>query len=167
MSAEPSTPSDTPVPYRTTFLTRRRVPTTIERFKLPPFQRLFTFSLVAYSTGATLGVIQGGRQAALRFRAENSHRLPKNQRGWYFYHKSKHAYVALAGLGEAHRMGTRLVPWVALLIAVEELVDSFRLDENFDDTRKDFMSTTVAGVSVAGTFSVWSMLVIRGWPLER
>lgn len=137
---------------------RRRLPEQVERFNLPPLKRILTFSLSAYTTGFALGSVQGGRQAALRFRAENSHRLPTNTRGWYFYHKAKHAYVGLASVGEAHRMGKRLVPWVALMVVVEDLVDSMRLDEDFDDTRKDFCSTAVAGVTVAGVFSVWSML---------
>lgn len=161
MSDQDAASNDDPKPRRVIKLGgRRRSPETIERFGLPPSQRLAVFTGVSFACGATLGTLQGGNSAALRFRAENSHRLPTTTRGWTFYYRAKHAYVFKHAVFEANRMGLRLVPWTALLIGVEDLVDTLRLDEEFNDTRKDFMSTTVAGGTVAGGFSLWSMRIL-------
>lgn len=92
--------------------------------------------------------------ASLRFRAENSHRLPTSQRGWYLYHKTKNYYVARDALREGFRMGARLGVWVGAFMLIEEAVDQLRW------LHRDFLSTTVAGLSVAGAFSLWNRLPV-------
>lgn len=119
-----------------------------ERLGLTPVARIALASGLSYVTGFVLGNAHGGRNAALRFRAENSHRLPTRQADWYRYHKAKHAYVLLASIKEGNRMGLRLVPWVALFYGIEEAVDN--------KFQRDFMSTTVAALAVSGSFSLWS-----------
>ena len=37
-------------------------------------------------------------------------------------------------------------------------MDTLRLKEDGDDSRKDFWSTTVAGLAVAGAFSAWNQV---------
>ncbi|KAL8808208.1 MAG: hypothetical protein Q9182_000272 [Xanthomendoza sp. 2 TL-2023] len=85
--------------------------------------------------------------AALRFRAENSHRFPTTSTGWYMYHKSKNYNSAFAGVRNGVRLGLRIPIWAALFFYVEEAIDDFR------DTR-DFGSTVVASLTVCGVFSV-------------
>ena len=89
--------------------------------------------------------------AGLRFRAENSHRFPTSATGWYLYHKSKNYHKMLGGLKEGFRMGGKVAFWGGSFFAFEELIDSAR-------GTKDFASTVVAGLSVAGGFSLWSKL---------
>lgn len=109
-----------------------------------------TSTLLGFSTGAVLGGLHGARIAALRFRAENTHRLPSSSKGWYLYHKSKNYTMMLSGLGESVRMGAKVGFWVGGFYVVEASMDHLRGD------RRDVFSTVVAGLSVAGAFSAWS-----------
>ncbi|RPB16695.1 hypothetical protein P167DRAFT_480760, partial [Morchella conica CCBAS932] len=113
--------------------------------------RLLLCNIGAFSTGLALGGSLGSRAASLRFRAENAHRLPASERGWYFYHKSKNYYTALGGVRQGVRTGARVAAWVSLFVVTEEAVDRVM-------GRKDVVGTVVAGLSVAGFFSVWNRL---------
>src|SRR5579862_1595188 len=74
-----------------------------------PFSLRLPLSLALSSLfGASLGLSHGSRNAGLRFRAENAHRLPTTPTGWYLYHKSKNYHVALGGIKEGTRMGLRV-----------------------------------------------------------
>lgn len=100
--------------------------------------------------GTIIGGALGSRQASLRFRAENAHRLPTNERGWYFYHKSKNYYTALGGVKQGVKAGARICSWVSMFVVTEEAVDRLM-------GRSDFLSTVVAGLSLSGFFSIWSL----------
>lgn len=148
-----------------------------ERYGLITPIRLIALTCFAYTTGAVLGLSLGGKSAALRFRAENSHRLPSSQKGWYLYHRAKNLYVARASVPEGNRMGLKVAPWVFSFLAVEEAVDRIRTPEfvprggeqwredeaagsggasmESGERNQDFLSTTVAGLGVAGGFSLW------------
>lgn len=65
--------------------------------------------------------------------------------------------MALGGVKEGFKMGGKVAFWVAGFFMVEEAVDHLR------GGRRDFLSTVVAGLSVAGGFSAWSK---SGWGLE-
>ena len=131
---------------------------THERFGLPPLKRIGLGAGLAYGSGMFLGVAQGAQTAGLRFRAENAHRLPTNQRGWYLYHQAKNATALKGAWKEGNRFGARLAPWSIMFFGVEEAIDTLRLRDYGDDSRKDFLSTTVAGLAVAGGFSTWNRL---------
>ena len=47
-------------------------------------------------------------------------------------------------------MGAKVSFWAGSLFVVEEIVDQLRHN-------KDFVSTALAGLSIAGAFSAWSM----------
>lgn len=96
-----------------------------------------------------LGASYGTQMAALRFRAENAHRLPSTANGWYLYHKSKNYRIMLAGLKEGFKMGPKVALWGGGFFVVEEAVDISR-------GKEDFVSTAVAGLAIAGGFSIWS-----------
>ena len=146
------------------------------RYDISIGNRLVTTAFLAYSTGLLLGLLHGGKASALRFRAENSHRFPTTKPGWYLYHKAKQNYVLKASTREGNRMGLRLAPWVTLFVAVEDAVDNLRApafvherrdpnasletdDMRVDrETHRDFLSTTVAGLTIAGGFGIWSKL---------
>lgn len=66
------------------------------------------------------------------------------------YHKSKNYHVAFGGVKEGIKMGGKVALWVGGFFMVEEAVDDLR------GGRRDFLSTLVAGLSVAGGFSAWS-----------
>ncbi|KAJ7507526.1 hypothetical protein B0H11DRAFT_1684880, partial [Mycena galericulata] len=84
--------------------------------KIP--SRLYTVPLGAVLLGAAIGVKRGARLAGLRFLAENAHRAPTTQKGWYYYHKTKNYRVVLGALRGAGRdglyLGTVTTGWVVL-----------------------------------------------------
>ena len=109
--------TSTPVPTR---------PPSNDRLSIPFNVRLPLTSLLASVAGFSLGLAHGGQLSGLRFRAENAHRLPTSQVGWYLYHKSKNYNVMLGGIKEGFRMSGRLAIWTAIFFVFEEAVDRFR-----------------------------------------
>ncbi|CAF9919898.1 MAG: hypothetical protein GOMPHAMPRED_001916 [Gomphillus americanus] len=109
--------------------------------------RLGYASFIAICTGTFLGIARGARTEALRFRAENAHRLPTTTKGWYLYHKSKNYAVMWNGIKGGFRMGGTLGFWVGLFFCSEMLVDRIW------NKRKDFRSTMVTGVVTALAWS--------------
>lgn len=68
----------------------------------------------------------------------------------------------VGGLKGGGRMGVKVAGWAAGFFAAEEAVDRYR-------GRRDFVSTSVAGVAVAQGFCVWSeffsSFFLMGWGL--
>ena len=120
------------------------------RLSIPTPFRIPTAAVLGFLGGFGLGVSHGGKMAGMRFRAENSHRFPTTQTGWYLYHKTKNYHIALGGIKEGMKMGAKVSVWAGSFFMVEEVVDQLR-------ETKDFVSTAVAGLSIAGAFSAWSM----------
>ncbi len=125
-------------------------PTSVPRLSLPFHIRLPVASSVSFLTGMALGLSHGSQSAGLCFRAENAHRLPQTPTGWYLYHKSKNYHMMLGGVKEGFKMGGKVSVWVGGFFVVEEAVDRLR------GGRRDFFSTIVAGLGMAGGFSLWS-----------
>ena len=124
-----------------------------------PFPFRFPAATVgAFLTGAALGVSHGSKTAGMRFRAENSHRFPTTSTGWYLYHKSKNYNMMLGGTKEGLKMGSKIGFWAGAFFVVEEAVDDWR-------GSKDFLSTVVAGMTIAAGFSAqpWSMCPVLHW----
>ncbi len=120
------------------------------RLSLPFKIRLSVATTGAFFTGMFLGLSHGSQTAGLRFRAENSHRFPNSSTGWYLYHKSKNYHMMLGGVKEGLKLGSKVAFWAGGFFVVEEAVDRVR------GGKRDFVSTVVAGLSVAGGFSAWS-----------
>ncbi|KEQ88813.1 hypothetical protein M438DRAFT_311487 [Aureobasidium pullulans EXF-150] len=119
--------------------------------------RLPLTTILASCAGFGLGLTHGGQIAGLRFRAENAHRLPSSQVGWYLYHKSKNYHIMLGGIKEGFKMGGRLSFWTAIFFVFEEAVDRFRGVW----VQRDFMSTVVAALGTAGGFSAWNRFPVQ------
>lgn len=120
------------------------------RLSIPYRARLLLGTTLSFAAGTALGLSHGSQQSGFRFRAENAHRLPTSQQGWYFYHKSKNYNMALGGVKEGLKMGAKLSFWTAGFFATEEIFDQYR-------GRKDFLNTVLATLAVTGSFSLWSM----------
>ncbi|CAD6442335.1 e5ddae37-a4fc-4505-94b0-79470eaf478e [Sclerotinia trifoliorum] len=123
------------------------------RMSIPYGARLPLCTSISFVCGMALGISHGSKTAALRFRAENAHRLPTSPTGWYLYHKSKNYHTGLGGVKEGLKMGTRIAFWTAGLLAIEDMCDRWR-------GRKDVLNTVVASLSVAGGFSLWNRFPI-------
>ena len=122
------------------------------RLSIPGVIRIPAASLGSFVVGMSLGMVQGGKMAGLRFRAEHAHKLPTTTTGWYLYHKSKNYHAALGGVREGLRMGVRTSFLRTAMCAIEALFDSSR-------GSIDLLNTVLAGLTVAGGFSLWSEFV--------
>lgn len=103
----------------------------------------------AFVVGALLGVSHGSKMSGMRFRAENSHRFPTTSTGWYLYHKTKNYHVMLGGIKEGLKMGFKTSFWTGGFFVIENTIDNLR-------HRQDCLSSTVAGLTVAGNFAWFS-----------
>ncbi|KAH7092448.1 hypothetical protein FB567DRAFT_238066 [Paraphoma chrysanthemicola] len=156
-------------------------PTNSPRLGMPFDRRLLLTTALSSLCGFTLGSTSAGRLASLRFRAENAHRLPISQPGWYLYYKSKNYYKWRFGIVEGLRKGAMVAAWSSVFFIVEESLDVFRgtwragrtmvemegVDE-LDITRidrgmgksRDFWSSACAGMVTGGLWSAWHQFPI-------
>lgn len=114
--------------------------------------RLLLGSVASTFVGFTLGAVQGGQMAQLRFRAEHAHKMPDTTTGWYLYHKSKNYHAMQGGIREGFRMGLKTGFWSLMALSLESTVDRYR-------GSSDMFSTVVATLTVAGAFSLWREFV--------
>ncbi|KAI0599042.1 hypothetical protein F4775DRAFT_591829 [Biscogniauxia sp. FL1348] len=119
------------------------------RLSIPPLLRIPAAATTAFGIGMTLGLAHGSKMAGLRFRAEHAHKLPTTTTGWYLYHKSKNYHLALGGLKEGIKVGARLSVLSTAMFCAENLFDVYR-------GTKDFVSTVMASLAIAGGFSLWN-----------
>ncbi|KAG8623825.1 hypothetical protein KVT40_008801 [Elsinoe batatas] len=153
-SATGETSNTPPVQQRPTIFSRSEH----DRLSLPFPARLSLSFLCSFFTGLGLGSYYGAQSAGLRFRAENAHRLPTSEVGWFLYHKSKNYHAMLGGVKEGIRMGAKLGIWGGLFFWMEEagLEKVDFLDGPPVWVQRDFLSTTVAALGTAGAFSAWN-----------
>ena len=128
-----------------------------ERLSIPVVLRVPILLTSSFFIGFGLGAAKGGPIAGYRYRAENAHRLPTTQTGWYLYHKSKNYHSIIGGVKEGVKMGGVLVAWPALFLVTEETIDQWRGrifargDEDVAKGQRDFASTVVAAMSTPGS----------------
>ncbi|GAO13642.1 hypothetical protein UVI_02017490 [Ustilaginoidea virens] len=118
------------------------------RLSIPTPARILLGSASSGVIGFTLGAMQGGQTAQLRFRAEHAHKMPDTTTGWYLYHKSKNYHAMQGGIREGFRMGAKTSFWSFVALGLESTVDRYR-------GSSDMFSTTMATLTVAGAFSLW------------
>ena len=170
-------PSEVLLSSQPTPITPRSIHFSADRLGMPFDQRLLLSSFTAFACGTFLGYTTTSRLASLRFRAENAHRLPISQPGWYLYHKSKSYYKWRHGILAGVRSGFYLATWSSVFFIIEESMDVFRgtwragrtLDEmeGIDELSvermergvgkcRDMWSSTVAGMVTGGLWSAWN-----------
>ncbi|KAF2027744.1 hypothetical protein EK21DRAFT_91256 [Setomelanomma holmii] len=166
----------TPEALATTPTKKPIQPSNSPRLGMPFDRRLLLTTALSSLCGFTLGSTSAGRLASLQFRAENAHRLPISQPGWYLYHKSKNYYKWRYGILEGLRKGGMVAAWSSIFFIVEESLDVFRgtwragrtmgemegvdeLDMNRIDRgmgrSRDFLSSAGAGMVTGGLWSAW------------
>ncbi|RMZ86356.1 hypothetical protein DV736_g6416, partial [Chaetothyriales sp. CBS 134916] len=108
----------------------------------------------AFVAGMGLGGTRGGQLHADRYRAENAHRYPTTQAGWYLYQRSKNYHMMLGICSAGVRSGAVLSLWAAGFMATEEGIDQLRARLlHRADGQRDFLSTVIAALAVAGVHS--------------
>lgn len=128
---------------------------TNDRLFLNTKQRVRFATIFAAMAGGALGFSHGAQATGLRFQAENAHRLPTSEKGWYFYHKTKNYSVLQGGIKEGGRMALKLGLWSGLFFMAEAAIDRRRRS-------RDAASSVCAGMAVAGAFSLWSKCGFSG-----
>ncbi|KAK5122555.1 hypothetical protein LTR85_003818 [Meristemomyces frigidus] len=140
------------------------------RLSIPFAFRLPLATTIASFAGFLLGISHGTTEAGLRFRAENAHRFPTTQTGWYLYHKSKNYHILLGGIKEGLKMAGKQAVWVGVFFGMEECIDRGRAgvvrqwkgfrgaseEERMIAGNRDFVSSVLAGLGTAGAFSAWN-----------
>jgi len=130
-----------------------------ERLSIPLLLRGPILMLASFSCGFSLGAANGGPKASYRFRAENAHRLPTTQTGWFLYHKSKNYHTMLGAAREGARYGSIVTGWATLFMVTEEVIDQSRGrifargEDDFASGQRDTASTVIASMSMAGIYS--------------
>jgi hypothetical protein len=130
-----------------------------ERLSIPFIVRAPLLLTSSFIVGFSLGAAHGGPIAAYRYRAENAHRLPATQTGWYLYHKSKNYHSIIGGVKEGVKLGGVLCGWATVFMCCEEVVDRSRGrlfakgDDDVANGQRDAASTVVAAMSTAGIYS--------------
>ena len=130
-----------------------------ERLSIPVALRAPTLMIFSFACGASIGVSTGALRSSYRYRAENAHRLPTTQTGWFLYQKSKNYHAMLGGIREGVRFGSICTGWATLFMATEEMVDLSRArlfargDDDVATGQRDFGSTVIAGMTLAGIYS--------------
>lgn len=124
------------------------------RLSIPLPLRLSFAALSSFTAGAVLGAAHGSQRAAFRYRAENAHRMPTTQTGWFLYQKSKNYHSALGGMKEGVKMGGLIMAWTCFFVLTEHTVDEAREKWFGEETKqRDVGSTVVAGMTIAGLYS--------------
>jgi len=96
------------------------------RLNVPP--RVLQVGTTAFVLGSAMGLVRGGREASMRFLAENAHRPPTTVQGWYFYKKTKNYRVLLGGLKGAGKESARLTALSLGFVGMEQAFTHVGLD---------------------------------------
>jgi hypothetical protein len=146
-----------------------------ERLSISVLNRVELSAAVGAISGFLIGTIKGSQDAGFRFRAENAHRLPTSQRGWFLYHKSKNYNMMLGGAVEGFKQARKFGFWTLLYFLLEEGIDRGRskyLREFMEwrrgelvksdneagilEGQRDALSSAFAGLGSAGLFSIYN-----------
>lgn len=103
-----------------------KIRTLDDRLSLPLAARLALAGTVGSFAGLMLGIAKGSQDSGLRFQAENAHRLPATQTGWYLYHKSKNYNMMLGGIVEGMKQAGKYGLWAGCFFVLEEGIDRGR-----------------------------------------
>ena len=129
-----------------------RAATVPDRLSMSTSARITCGIIGGALTGLFLGLSRGSTMAGMVFRAENAHRFPTTQKGWYLYHKSKNYHAMIGGLKDGMKVSRQLGFLAGCFFCTEAAVDAAR-------GNKDFASTAVAGSILGCGFSVYSTFV--------
>ncbi|KAF3932815.1 hypothetical protein ABW19_dt0208584 [Dactylella cylindrospora] len=129
-------------PHETSTSSTPSLPT---RLNIHPFARFLFANIFAFTGTFISTAIRTTHTASLQFRAENAHRLPRSQKDWFFYHRSRNYYSAYRAFVAGWRRALGMCGYVGLFVIAENGVDVAR-------GRVDFLGTVVAGGVTGGVF---------------
>ncbi|KAK7203930.1 hypothetical protein BZA70DRAFT_291012 [Myxozyma melibiosi] len=112
------------------------------RFGVSPVLRIPGLLISSLFITIPLGAYRGANLSGLQFLAENSHRLPGNVQGWYFYHKRKNYVMMFNAMKMSFSFTVQGLAFTAGLFGIEAALDTAR-------GQVDFLNTT-AGAGFVG-----------------
>jgi hypothetical protein len=125
------------------------------RLSMSAAERVVLGTVASSAICFTAGMFQEWPSAALRFRAENAHRMPRSEKGWYFYHRHKTNYAAFHAMKTGFRSAATYGPATGIILYTEHIADVVRGGQS-----KDFLSTVGAALTVTGCYSILSMRLL-------
>lgn len=135
---------------------------TTGRLSMSGVERVVLGTVASSTICFTAGMFQEWPIAATRFRAENAHRMPRSEKGWYFYHRHKTNYAAFYAMKTGFRSAATYGPATGIVLYTEHIVDVMRGGQS-----KDFLSTVIAAVTVTGCYSLISTCLVNSQPLAN
>jgi hypothetical protein len=155
ITASPSDPPNSAAPSNATTPSQVTVDHN-NRLSRPGPARLVFYFTNGLAIFWTLGFIRTRRLAAHQFLAENSHRLPTSDAGWYLYHRAKNYRVVWKGATGGIKYGLAGGACAFLYGFVEEA-----WDQGVRNGKVDAGGSIVAGTATAGVFAMWKRMGIR------
>ena len=116
-------------------------------------ERLVFYFTTAFAAFGVVGFLRARRLAAHQFLAENSHRLPTSDAGWYLYHRAKNYQTAWKGIKGGARYGFLGGATAYFYGFIEDF-----WDQDVRGGRVDAMGSFVAGTVTAAFFAMWKGL---------
>ncbi|ORY47318.1 hypothetical protein BCR33DRAFT_715062 [Rhizoclosmatium globosum] len=108
--------------------------------------------------GAGMGSYIAARQRSHQFLAENAHRLPKTQRGWYVYHRHKQLESIRAALSWKGGLGNgaKFATMGAIFCGLEALLETHVTQE-----RECWVNAVGAGTICGALFAAGTRLSLQ------
>lgn len=125
-----------------------------QRFNTKPEARMLSVIIATTSFGFLSGFYSGYKRSALRFLAENSHRMPKTVQGWYYYHKNKNYHVLSGGMATGFKYSAIMTGCGIAFFGLEAYLDHAR-------GTIDFFNTLSAAVAAGSVYSIFYRLSRR------
>jgi len=120
-----------------------------QRLSRPGPARIVFYTTWGFSIFWTIGFLRTRRMVAHQFLAENSHRLPTSEAGWYLYHRAKNYHVAWKGFKGGWKLAFVGGACTYLYAYVEEMWDKHARLGN-----PDASSSLVAGTVTGGVYAL-------------
>ncbi|KAG5367920.1 hypothetical protein CJU90_0101 [Yarrowia sp. C11] len=122
-----------------------------QRFNTKPEARILSVLIATASFGFLSGFYTGYKRNALRFLAENSHRMPKTVQGWYYYHKNKNYHVLSGGMALGFKYAATMTTCGLAFFGLEAYLDHTR-------GTIDFFNTLASTMTAGSVYSLWYRL---------
>lgn len=127
-----------------------------QRFHMFPIERIKTVSALVGTLGFFSGFYKGIKVASLQYLTENSHRLPKNVGGWYFYHKKKNYVMLTLGVKSGFGLSVKFMAMISSFFMLEAGLDYLR-------NQIDFINTTISAAVLFSGYGHYKQLSRYQW----
>lgn len=145
---------------------------------LPPPEFVYWTTLTSMSAvmGFSIGALIRARETGLQFTAENSHRKPTTQKGWYLYHRNKNYAIGWGAIRGGMAYALKFGGFLGAFFAGDVALDLMR--GGVVEWWHGAASGTVCGIAFALTSKFYALRLLHNikhlqnayldpWPYER